>query len=171
MRQTLFCVVGDYLQRNQRVQQPRPRPLRQLCCLGRMTPCSTELAHSGWLKQPDTLSWMVRDADRRPGPVAAILLPEGPRLRMKQIQGGGRTRRDFLYGISNMLSSSTLTPAGVKPHRDREKLEELLFTMCLRHVAGALKCWTRVHPAQLPFEVAALPPKDRGSERLRVMTR
>lgn len=117
MRQTLFCVVGDCLhlaardclQRNQPVQPPRPRPLSVAMLSGWDDPMPSNRAGPQWLLQAtDALSWMVRHVDMRPGAVAAILLPEGPRLRMKQLQGGGRTQRDFLHGISNMLSNSTL---------------------------------------------------------------
>lgn len=51
---------------------------------------------------------------------------------MKQIQGGDRTQRDFLYGISNMLSSSTLYRSRCQaPQRQKEKNWKSYCLLCV----------------------------------------
>lgn len=102
----------------------------------------------------------------RPGAVAAILLPEGPRLRMKQIQGRAEPR-----GTSYTCSAALLsTQAGVRPHKGRGKVAYYVFvtlTMCLHPVAGAvLSAGPKLTPLNSPFDVAASPPLSR--ERLKL---
>lgn len=101
---------------------------------------------------------MVRDVGVRPGAVAAILLPEGPRLRMKQIQAA-QNPEEVLTRSAALLS----TQPGVRPHNGRGKW----LTMCLHPVAGAvLSAGHKLTPLNSPFDVAASPPLSR--ERLKL---